>query len=62
MATFHNTAFLNFDKLYHVNFHDETASLSYSFGMAEAHRSARVFFTDDRLSFVGTLAGEAGGE
>ncbi|MRC19765.1 hypothetical protein GH866_30005 [Bacillus thuringiensis] len=58
LTIFSNTAFLNNEKLYNVSFNDVTNNLVYSFGKYEDHRAGSLFFTDDKLAFIGTIYDE----
>jgi len=60
LAVFPNTAFLNNEKLFNVEFHPETTSLMFSFGRGKAHRAGRLFFTQDQGAFVGTIINKQG--
>lgn len=60
LALFPNTAFLNQEKLYNVEFHPDTQSLAFSYGKGDAHRAGRLFFTHDFGAFIGTVSGANG--
>ncbi|MCI0394926.1 MAG: transposase, partial [Chloroflexi bacterium] len=55
LALFENTGFLQGEKLYNLYYHPETQSVIYSFGKGDAHRSGRLYMTQDHRAFSGTM-------
>ncbi|WLD92174.1 hypothetical protein [Alkalihalobacillus sp. AL-G] len=60
LSFFKNTAFLNNEKLYNVHYHKPTNSVVYSFDKDIDHRSGRLFFTENKTAFIGSLIDDSG--